>query len=311
MNPLDIRYAKNKLAFCFLIKKNIEHEDLWKKFFDRANRQKYNIYIHNKPSRRGKNHYLKHFGDYILEDCIPTAWSSVSLVKAQNLMLEAGLEDENNTHFIFLSGSCIPLKGVEHIFSYLDINKSYFNIFKSRWPKDKKAKQAIDRIKNTGFGREMLDTNEWGKYIAYHSQWCILCRKHAELLTCNDEYLQWFDFRGQAPDEHCYLTYLQFHHLHNETIVTDHASNSATTFTNWPDMEYRQTPQSHPGEDKRIEWSRLMGKRAQSIHVFGPHPRTYSSIGEKSLKYLLESPCLFGRKFDDACNLDIIPSYFH
>lgn len=305
MDPLDASQANSKLAFCFLIKNSINHEDLWKTFFDTTNPHRYNIYIHHKT-----NNHLKHFEEYKIDDCIPTAWSKVSLVKAQNLMLEAGLEDESNTHFIFLSGSCIPLKGFEHIYSYLDTNKSYFNIFRERWPQNKRAKRAIKRIKDGGFGREITDDEEWARYIAYHSQWCILCRKHAELLTDNDEYLYWFDFKGVAPDEHCYLTYLQFRHLHNEVVITDHASNSATTFTNWPDMGYHQTPQSHDGVNKKNTWKALMGERRSSMFGLRFSPKTYRSISIDSLKYLLESPCLFGRKFPKECHLDIIPSYF-
>jgi hypothetical protein len=39
-----------KLAFCFLIYDVINHEELWKLFFDRVDPSKYSIYIHYKTN---------------------------------------------------------------------------------------------------------------------------------------------------------------------------------------------------------------------------------------------------------------------
>lgn len=69
---------------------------------------------------------LKYFEKYKLDNCIETKYADISLVKAQNLLIEASVND-NCTHQILLTNSCIPLKSFDYIFGYLDINLSYFN----------------------------------------------------------------------------------------------------------------------------------------------------------------------------------------
>jgi hypothetical protein len=40
-----------KLAFCFLIYDEINHEELWNIFFKNIDKNKYNIYIHYKSNK--------------------------------------------------------------------------------------------------------------------------------------------------------------------------------------------------------------------------------------------------------------------
>jgi len=77
-----------KIAFCFLIYDIINHEELWNIFFKNVNKNKYNIYIHYKYNKQ-----LKYFEKYKLNNCIKTSYADISLVKAQNLLLEKALTD--------------------------------------------------------------------------------------------------------------------------------------------------------------------------------------------------------------------------
>jgi hypothetical protein len=200
-----------KLAFCFLIYDTINHEDLWDVFFADVDRSLYSIYVHYKTDvplgPRFESGKLPH--------CIPTKWGDISLVKAQNLMLEAALRDEANTHFIFLSNSCIPLKSFAHVYSALT-EKSVFNICAHAecFPRCNRALRFIER----------------GTIQKAH-QWCVLNRPHAQLLVDESAvYMDWFDVCG---DEHCYISLIFHRGLQSEVTTTQNLSEGATTFTNF------------------------------------------------------------------------------
>lgn len=244
-----------KLAFCFLIYDSINHEELWNIFFKNVDINLYNIYIHykfNKP--------LKYFEKYKLNNCIPTKYADISLVKAQNKLLDEAINDKDNTHMIFISNSCIPLKPFEFIYKNLDEKVSYFNI--------SPQSQCFPRCNYT---INIIDK----KYIQKASQWCILNRKHTELMLNNREYINWFNYRQTVPDEHCYITYIFYKNLQDEIITTPNIAKDATTFTNWQGMDYKYP--SHIGL------------------------KNYSSITKNELEYLLNSKSLFGRKFTREC----------
>jgi len=92
-------------------------------FFSNIDKSKYSIYIHYKYDER-----LEFLEEFKVAKNIPTKYADISIVKAQNFMLLEALKDKNNTHFIFLSGSCIPLKPFEYIYDNLEERYSYFHI---------------------------------------------------------------------------------------------------------------------------------------------------------------------------------------
>ena len=247
-----------KIAFCFLIYDIINNEELWNIFFKNVSKKKYNIYIHYK-----NNVELKYFDSFKLNNCIETEWGKVSLVKAQNLLLEKALEDCDNQHFIFVSHACIPFKSFNYIYKFLDINYSYFN----REPQHKCFPRCDETLK-------VLDR----KFIQKSSQWCILNRIHTELILEKQIYLKWYEL-SFAPDEHCYITYLYYLNLKNELIITENLAAGATTFTNWYYMDYKYLRKNH---------------KRNIIN--------YDDISDEELYYIMNSKSLFGRKFNKNCS---------
>jgi hypothetical protein len=94
----------------------------------------------------------------------------------------------------------------------------------------------------------------------------------------NRDYIHWFSYRETVPDEHCYITKIYHEHLENELIVTHHKTIDATTFINWSDMEYK-----YPSKNGL---------------------KTYDSITNDELEYIVKSKSFFARKFS-ACCLDL------
>ena len=243
------------IAFCFLIYDKINHESIWHTFFENVDPRKYTIYIHFKNNRP-----LQYFEKYKLNQCVETHYADISLVHAQNRLLESAIEVPENMHFIFLSNTFIPVKSFDFIYSCLDNNFSYFNI--------SPIQQSFPRCNQT---TEYIDQ----KYIQKAGQWCILNRKHTILMLNNNDYIQWFNYRETVPDEHCYITKLYHEHLENEIIVTRHRTVDATTFTNWSDMEY---------------------KYPSNVGL-----KTYDTITNEELMYIVNSKSFFARKFSECC----------
>jgi hypothetical protein len=79
----------------------------------------------------------------------------------------------------------------------------------------------------------------------------------------------------QSPEEHYFLTLVYLNNLQNKVIITHNLSNDATTFTNWEGMDYK--------------------------YVSTKDLKDYMSITEEEIIYLLNSKCLFGRKFNSEC----------
>jgi len=219
-----------KCALLFLIYDEINHEKLWHDYLSQVDNQKYSIYIHYK-----NNKILKYFEENKINS-IDTNWGDISLVKAQNILLGEALKDKNNTHFIFLSNSCIPLKKFNYIYDNIQPDKSYFNIAPNGiFPRYDNIKKYTD-----------------SSNIMKASQWSILCRKHADILYNDREiYCKWFD-NISIPDEGAYITYLNHMKCQNELILTNNSANNATTFTNWYDMDYKYVGNESPKYYKNI-----------------------------------------------------------
>jgi hypothetical protein len=114
--------------------------------------------------------------------------------------------------------------------------------------------------------------------IQKSSGWFILNRKVCNLVINYPGFEK--EFKNiYAADEHYYITLIYAKGLTNE-IIQSHNPLTSTTFVNWHGSEYKYPSSSGL--------------------------KNYSSITEEELKYLVDSPCLFARKFNIECNLDYL-----
>lgn len=251
-----------KICFCFLIYDIIVHEALWYNYLKNVNPEKYKIVIHYKQYKP-----LHYFESFKLKNCIPTEYGKISVVYAQNLMMQHCLEDSNTTHFCMLSGVCIPLKTFDYIYEYLEDNCSYFNYYKPEFcfPRCKLALKYLQKSQV-----KIANTNS------------IINRKHAEIIISNKSlYTKWFR-KVKNADEHCHITLLNYLNLQSELCTTFYTSYSgATMFAAWPKMD-----------DFKVY---SLSKKSNSY--------TYNTICDEELNDLLESECLFGRKFMEKCTV--------
>lgn len=242
-----------KIAFCFMIYDVINHEQIWRRFFENVDENKYTIYIHYKSDAT-----LKYFERFKLKNCIPTKYADISLVAAQNVMFAEAMRDSDNKLFILLSNSCIPLKSFDEIYNALDAKFSYFHTWNpiDSFPRSLRTLMYIER-----------------KYIQKASQWSIINRKHVHILLTETEYMEWFDFPENVPDEHCYISKLYYNNLQDEIIDSRLLSRAPTTYTNW----YR------------------LYNTSEVLH-------NYNMISNEELQKLLNTESFFGRKFTIECS---------
>jgi len=246
-----------KIAFCFLIYDEINHEELWNIFLKNVDKNKYNIYIHykfNKP--------LKYFEKYKLNNCIETKYEDYTIPLSYNILFREAYKDSDNYKFQILSGSCIPMKSFDFIYNKLiSDNYGYLNVC-----------PQSQCFPNCDYLLKKMDK----KFISKSHNWFIFNRKLVKKLCFDkDNILKKHYKKIYAPAEYFYYTFIKILDLENEIITTENIANDATTFTNWEGMDYK-----YPSSNGLLN---------------------YTSITDDEILYLLNSKCLFGRKFNKEC----------
>ena len=251
-----------KIAFCFMIYDKIANHGIWEQFFKNVDTDKYTIFIHYK-----ENSDLGWFNNYKISDSVETCWGCYSLITAQLVLAKHALADPNVSHCIWLSGSCLPMKPFDHIYGYLDHNKSYFN----KSP-DNQVFPRCNKLVELG----SIDK----KHIKKGAMQSVLNRSHTQLLVDNEPFIESQFSKIKIPDEIAFITTLFHLGKESELVLTNNQTFGATTYTCWTDMT----------NHREFSESKKTGQ-----------PYNFSYICDKELKTIMESPSLFARKFADGC----------
>ena len=106
-----------KICFCFLTYYGLERVDIWNNFFKDIDTNLYKVYIHPKYLNFSIDKYL--FPINIVQNRVETTGkTNISIVNATIRLLENAYNDNNQelTHYIFLSQSCMPIYDFNTIF---------------------------------------------------------------------------------------------------------------------------------------------------------------------------------------------------
>ena len=188
----------NKIAFCFLTYDIIVRYDIWNKFFNNVDKNKYIVYIHPKINQKNINQYK--FNYKIVENIFHTnSKFDISIVNATINLLTCTYEYSNDiSHFIFLSQSCIPLYNFEKIYSIIEILP--FSV--------------ISSINNNKKNRYTNIDNNMKKYISYNNFTkqqpnMILIKNDVYNIIKNKDLTKYFA-QMECPDEHYFINILLF-----------------------------------------------------------------------------------------------------
>ncbi|KAL6135217.1 hypothetical protein ACLB2K_067445 [Fragaria x ananassa] len=163
-----------KVAFLFLVRRDLPLDFLWGTFFKNGDAAKFSIYIHSEPGfvlDETTTRSAFFFGRQ-LNNSIQVLWGESSMIEAERLLFEEALYDPANQRFVLLSDSCVPLYNFSYIYNYvMSSPKSFVDSFI-----DVKGRRYDPKMSPT------IPKERWRK----GSQWMTLVRKHAEIVVDDD-----------------------------------------------------------------------------------------------------------------------------
>ncbi|XP_023742848.1 glycosyltransferase BC10 [Lactuca sativa] len=163
-----------RIAYLFLVRRDLPLDFLWQSFFENADAANYSIYVHSEPgfifdetTTRSSFFYNRQLSNSIKVD-----WGESTMIEAERLLLQAALENPANQRFILLSDSCVPLYNFTYIYNYLmGSSKSFVDSFL-----DMKEGRYNPRMSS------VIPMRKWRK----GSQWTALIRSHAKVVAYDD-----------------------------------------------------------------------------------------------------------------------------
>lgn len=221
------------IAFCFLLTNSFPMEKVWERFFINTNeKDEYVIIIHGKNNLVIETQFFKLKAHFVKP--IDTKWGNISLVEAQNIMLQHATEEHNADFCCILSGNCIPLQ------KYITIH---------------------DDLENLPISRFFLQDSYHPIFKKKQSQWCVLALEHIQIiLKYKEKYLNIFkeynfeniDNIFGAPDEYFYVTLITWEGFNNFTT-------NGSTYCNWSIIHL-----GHPKEYRIISLDKI--KKLRKTH---------------------------------------------
>ena len=210
-----------KIAFLFLTRGEVNNVQVWEKYFQDSDISKYRIVIHAKNPTALTSPIWTSRNSVILKP-IPTAWGTISLVKATIYLLQNAISDPLVTKFILLSEFCLPTTNFNNMYKTLILETSRSRI---NWTigKNMDRYSIIKSYLN-------IPSHNWAK----QSQWMCLDRKHVSIflspINTNILNQQLKDYMYcPAPDEHFFINmFLYVIRINNNEII-----NHPITFVDW------------------------------------------------------------------------------
>lgn len=167
----NIFHGPPKLAFLFLVRRDLPLDFLWATFFESGDVANFSIYIHSEPGFEFDETTTRapFFHGRQLNNSIQVAWGESSMIQAERLLFAAALVDPANQRFLLLSDSCVPLYNFSYIYNYLmGSPRSFVDSFLDA--KEGRYNQKMSPI---------IPKSKWRK----GSQWITVIRSHAELIV--------------------------------------------------------------------------------------------------------------------------------
>ncbi|XP_042477506.1 glycosyltransferase BC10-like isoform X2 [Macadamia integrifolia] len=177
---LDEQFSgTSKIAFLFLVRRDLPLDFIWETFFQNADAANFSIYIHSEPglvfdeSTTGSPFF---YGRQ-LNESVKVMWGESSMIEAERLLIGAALKDPANQRFILLSDSCVPLYNFSYIYNYvMSSPRSFMDSFHDTKELDTKEGRYNPKMS------PVIPRDKWRK----GSQWITLVREDARVVVDDD-----------------------------------------------------------------------------------------------------------------------------
>ncbi len=232
-----------KIAFMFLIGKEIQYDEVWVRFFEYLGKSKYSVYVHAKDKN---NTEISPFFKKHLIPSAYTAWGDLILGEYQ--LLKYAYKNKANKWFVFISDTTIPLKSPQEVYDTITSET------KSRMCYSKNMKKATQEMWENSDIRDYVSRND----VRKHSQWLTLIRPHVSIILKNEDKVDLWGMRNEfvIADETYFGTVLQHNNQHNIVNVCD-------TYVDWDRSDNVNSPYTY----KSIEYNHLIDLLAGD-HLF-------------------------------------------
>ena len=278
-----------KIAFLFLTKQDLVHNNLWQTFF--ANHQsKYTIYSHSSTSGELSG-VLKRTR---IKTYVKTSWGKTAL--AHQALLSAALTNKDNYKFITCSESCVPLQNFDKVYSWLTKDNSSFI--------------KLDPIvgENIRVVKERIDgTNLVFIDVKKHAANYALNRKHARIIADGD--VKVYDFMANG-DEH-FLSALWKTDDRNIkdiwAVFSDwkYTAELCQKYTQEAENMYKKYKQIQENKGtkgtKVAKYKKKIGEAWAKVHTAAKHPRVFKHLKKESFDGIKNH--YFARKFAAESNI--------
>lgn len=256
-----------KIAFCFLIRKDIHQLQLWESFFKNIPKEKYGIYIHTK-----ENSQQAFVNQYQIPERTETK-RSFNLTNAISLLYKYAIKD-NCYKYILLSETTIPIHSFDYVYKHITHHEKSHIQYCPRLPltnqdistNKMQYQRFINNYNRCTLFAKHIDIAHW----YFNEMWTVLNKQHAELIV-QDNVIKTYFKNAFAWDENYPMYMISLHDKGLQNV-----SREYVTF---------------------IDWSRAKGTSDR-------HPFEYNSITKNELQHMRKNPkTLFARKFSIKCNL--------
>ena len=274
-----------KIAFLFLTIDNINHPKMWENYF-KDNHEKINIYCHPKNPENVTIPWMK---SKIINNLVETSWGHI--VNAYINLLYTALADKDNTKFITISESCIPLIPFHIMYEIImkDEKKSFIKFIKvSNY-------DIKGRIKNQkGYEKH--------KFFKHYARFC-LSRHHTKILLSKKNELSFF-YKMHVGDEFFLSLLYPFNNIDDFAITYDNWSYIKRLYDNnikkIQDL-YLELESSNSRNKENIK-TEIKNLQKEKI-VMANNPKSYEVVNLKDIFEAYNTNSFFWRKFPKTSNI--------
>ena len=192
--------APVKLGLLFLTNGDLNHPGIWQRFVE-STPGRVSVFCHPKDPLAVRSDILK---DRIISDRVETSWGTVSLVHATIKLITEALKDDEITHLILVSESCVPVKPLGEILRSIETDPR--SRFKFHYPR------------NIRGGFHMPSNAIPADCWKFQSQWWMMDRAMSLLALESDRTSQFEEVN--APDEWYFATTLSLSGVSLETLIS-------------------------------------------------------------------------------------------